>query len=739
MKERGFSQNIRTDQAMPDDIRTNFDEDPLTYEQISNKDTLQKAQDIFNKGQAEAEADFYKSIDSKEFRPEDVPLAKLLAKQASEQGDIAKARQILSSIAEKLTEAGQFSQAAKILREADPETFLMTIDKQLKKLNKQGQKQYGKKWNDVDLTPGEIDAINKIPRGDQQAYESTWEQIGSRIAKELPSTGMEKFDAWRRMAMLLNPKTHIRNVGGNVIMMGMRKVSDTIGAALQKAFVPKGQRTQSVGWSLNKDIVAKVNDNWNTVKKDLLGESRWEIDNLKSLGMEKRIFDKGLPTKAVEALTGKKFDRGMLQWLNEFSLKTLNVEDNIFVERAYKDALGQYLQANNMDTVTDEAVAYATRRALEATFKQANELASTLNRWKQKPVVGKLVEGAVPFTKTPANIVMRGIEYSPGGIFKALYDVKAGKTAATVIEDLSKGLTGSAITALGFWLASMGWAKVDRDRSPKAEALYSEMGDQTNAINTPLGSYTFDWAQPFAIPLAMGIAAQEAIRQRKDGDSLIVAIKDGIAAGGDTVFNMTMLQNIRQIIGSYGSPTEKIMGIPIDYLEQAIFSAFGQAARTIDPVKRSTYDPNPTKQWLNTVKARVPGLSQTLEPALNIWGEEQTQGGALQQFINPGYFKPRNDDPVTNELARLYSEVNDTDLLPKVAPNSFSSNNKTYTLTAEQKANFQRKMGQENYIDMRAIIHTDRYQNATDDNKAKMLKKIADKNYEEAKEMIVGK
>jgi len=41
----------------------------------------------------------------------------------------------LADAAEKLTEAGQFSQAAKILRESDPETFLMTVDKQLRKLN----------------------------------------------------------------------------------------------------------------------------------------------------------------------------------------------------------------------------------------------------------------------------------------------------------------------------------------------------------------------------------------------------------------------------------------------------------------------------------------------------------------------------------------------------------------------------------------------------------------------------
>ena len=64
------------------------------------------------------------------------------------------------------------------------------------------------------LPPSEINAINQIERGNQQSYDDTWEQIGQRIAKELPSTGMEKFDAWRRISMLLNPKTHIRNVGG---------------------------------------------------------------------------------------------------------------------------------------------------------------------------------------------------------------------------------------------------------------------------------------------------------------------------------------------------------------------------------------------------------------------------------------------------------------------------------------------------------------------------------------------
>jgi len=738
MRERGFSRNIRTDAAMNDTIRQSFDENPLTYDPLTNKETLQKAQEIFNKGQAEAEADFYKSIGKDSFRPEDIPLAKMLAQQAIEQGDIAKARQILSDAAERLTLAGRTAQAAKILRQADPESFLMTADKLIKRINDEGSQIYRKKWKDVELTPEEIQAIRNLPRGNEDAYERLWEQIGERIAKELPSSGIEKFNTWRRMAMLLNPKTHIRNIGGNIIMSGMRKAADTIGAALQSVFVPEGQRTQAVGWSFNKDIVAKVNENWDAVKKDLLGESRWEVGNLKSLNREKRIFNKGQVTQIAETVLGRQFDRGFLQWLNDLSLKTLNLEDNIFTERAYKDALGQYLQANNLTEVTSEAVEYAKRRALEATFKQFNELAATIDRWKQKPIVGFFVEGAMPFTKTPANIVMRGIEYSPGGLFKALYDAKAGKGAAVIIEDLSKGLTGSVIMAIGFWLASMGWAKVAKNRSPKVEALYQELGDQRYAINTPLGSYTFDWAQPFSIPFAMGVAAQEALRDRKDGDTIIQAVIDGLAAGGDTIFNMTMLQNVREILGSYGSPTEKIMGIPIDYLEQAIFSVFGQTARTIDPIRRSTYDPNPIQQWLNSIQARLPGLSQNLQPALNIWGEEQMQGGAFQQFINPGYYRARSNDPVTNELVRLYEAEQDTDILPKVAPKSFTDKGKEYRLSAEQVTEFQRIMGQENRQDIARLISSAEYQRLTDEQRIKRIKKIVDSNYETTKKAIIN-
>ena len=195
-------------------MRESFDDDPLMYNQLANKETLAKARAVLDQGYESALSQLNDLTER--MQPEAAPLAKMLARQASEAGNIEGAREIIATVAAKLTQAGQFGQAARILRDADPETFMLSISKQLKKLNQEGAKIYGKKWKDVDLTPEEIGMVNKIERGNQKAYDEALEMVRKRIANELPSSAMEKVNAWRHMAMLLNPKTQVRNIGGNV-------------------------------------------------------------------------------------------------------------------------------------------------------------------------------------------------------------------------------------------------------------------------------------------------------------------------------------------------------------------------------------------------------------------------------------------------------------------------------------------------------------------------------------------
>ena len=206
---------------------------------------------------------------------------------------------------------------------------------------------------------------------------------------------------------------------------------------------------------------------------------------------------------------------------------------------------------------------------------------------------------------------------------------------------------------------------------------------------------------------------------------------------------MTMLQNVKRILGGAGSTSEAILGLPWNYVQQAWPAVFGQAARTIDDTRRSTYDPNGWKQMGNIIQSKIPYIgtdwlpsSKKLEPALDVWGQEQSQGGVIQQFISPGYWREATSDPVTQEIARLFDAFRDTDMLPKVAPKSFSADNVKYTLSAEQRTQFQRDMGQANYSDLARLISTAEYKRMTDAQKVKKIKKIVNDNYEDAKEDI---
>lgn len=709
--ERGFSYNVRTDNAMNEDIRKAFDENPLTYEPLSNKETLAKAESRIT-------GDFTKDYRSwadnmGNFDPSDIPLARKLANEAAKSGDMVTARQIIADVSEKLTQAGQYSQAAAILRKSDPATFNTFIDNQFKKLNEQGRKMYGKKWTDFSLTDDEMKQLYNNDVINEEEREKVMEGIYNRISQSMPSSKMEKFDAWRRTAMLLNPKTHIRNVVGNGIMGVMRKSADTLGAGLEKVFLKPGERTKSFGWSLDKGLSKTVDDVWNQEVKNLTSSNRYDINNLRFMNRDKRIFK----NNAMNAI-------------DNFTKGTLNLEDKVFLERAYKDALGGYMNANGLKEATQAAKDYAQRRSFEATFKQANYLSEVINKAKNKKGIGKLVEGAIPFTQTPANIMMRGVEYSPLGIMKALYGANS-KAGAQIIEDMAKGLTGTAAMGAGYVLASLGAAKWQRSKSDTAAGLEAEAGEQSGSIMTPWGSYTFDWAQPAAIPLAMGISFYEGLQKKNASEA--EALLNAIYSGGDTIINMTMLKNIKDIIGGGGSPMQKIMGIPVSYVEQAIPSLFGQIAKATDTTKRSTYDPNPFKRELNKVQSKIPGLSQYLPPDRDIFGKTQDTGGWLQQFISPGYAKGKTDDPATKELVRLYKANKETDFLPKYLNGSFSMDGTDYRLSAKELEQMRKEVGQTTLDKMNSVIRTPGYKLSSDENKMKQLRSIVNGVYNQYK------
>jgi hypothetical protein len=711
-RERGFSKNVKSDLNMSDDIRKSFNDSPETYDVLSNKKTLAKAQAEFDKGYDVALANFEAR---KIYSPEDVPLSRMLANEAAKRGDISTAKRVLSVMAEKLTDAGQLSNAARILRRSDPSVVVDFLQRRVAKLNNEGKKLYGDKWKNLELTDAQTKEIYKLDIYDEAAFEKQLNKVHDEWAKDIPATAMEKFNSWRRMAMLLNPKTHLRNIIGNSIMVVARKTADTMGAGLERAFVEKAARTKSFNWSKNKDLVDIVDADWQKNKELLAKGGRWDMDTA-IFGNEKKIFD-----------------NKVLEWVNKLSRETLNWEDIIFMKRAYKDALGQFMDSRGIRQVTGEAREYAQRRAYEATYRQANKFSEWATSVKKKGgIAGTIIEARIPFVKTPANIAVNAAQYSPLGLTKLLF-AKNRQNASDVIETISKGVTGTGLFSMGIVLAAMGWAKVNRSASGALESIRQDLAEQPFSIDTPKGSYTFDWAQPPSIPLAMGISVYESLAKKKtnpEETGFGESVMDAVIAGGDTFMGSTMLRSIKDIFGGkYGSFTEALISTPGEYVEQAVPSFVGQIARSIDPSKRETGG-----NLLKSIQSKTPFASKLLPAKVDVYGREQKQPGWFQQFFSPGTYKENSNDPVSVELVRLNNATGKTNFLPQPAPKQLSyqlqqkGESQRLPLKPEQQEAYSKQLGQAYKSKLDEFINSSEYKNLkTDKDKASKIDSVLNK------------
>ncbi len=745
LKERGFSQNIRTDEAIAKEANASFDKDPEFYRQLENKTTLERAQARFDRGYETALKDFDST--KSEFKADNVVLSKMLANEAARIGDLDTMRRVLSETADTLTTAGQYSQAAKILRDSnDPATVVAYFNRELKKLNEQGLKRYGtlknkligkgqKGWKNIELTDNELKELTKFTAETTDADKKVvFEKLFDSISERIPSTKREKFDAWRRIAMLTNPKTHMRNILGNTLMAGVKKVADTIAVGGEK-FIPKLERTKSVFKS--NEVKQAASNYWDANQKQLSEGSRWEIFGVKSPFAEKKVFDVPVTSKVLPKT--KTAINKSLEAANNFSMATLNNEDIFFLKRHFVGDLAGFMQARGLKEPTQEAVDYALRRAQEATFRQQNALASIITEGK-KSRYGFLVEAAIPFSKTPANIAQTGIDYSPLGVVKAIGQLAQNQKPAEFIETMSKGLTGTGLSTLGFYMAYNGMARGEYRRDKEEEALFGRAGILPNSIQLKNGSYTIDWAQPAAIPYFMGVAFAEEIK-KKDDKNLGEKMLGGSIKGVSTILKQTMLSGITDLLGSYDEEgiVENIASLPLNYLSQALPTVGGQLARSMDPVKRERDYSGLIPTFQSQTQSKIPGLSEKLPAKRGLLGEELKYGegipNAIQQFLSPGYFAKKQDDPLTNELMRLYNEVG-PDFLPRAKVKDFTENKVKYTLTTQEISDFQKIMGQYTERKLTTLFKSDRYKKLNIKEKAKAVRDINDEGYEKAKAAI---
>lgn len=751
--ERGGSREARTDANTDEAIRKEFTDSPEMYARLSNKETLAKAQEIYNQDFDEAKALLEQALGAAKhgmkLSPEMVPLSKMVTNELARRGNIKEARRIKAEVFVELTLAGQLGQANIIMRNSDPEAVKITIQKAIDRINNGLSPKQRTQWT-AKLTEEEIALIDQTGFTEEGAFEAVYDQIAHRLGQEMPSSLWEKIVEIRRVGMLLRPRTQIKNYVANMPMLALRKAAETLSGGIQDALVKSGamaeaDRTRTLNVSAKSKMLA--NQFFAENKDSLLNNSnKWDMNS--ALRQYRTYFNKGPMSALVEGITGKELQMSVMDSMRNFTYEWLEKGDATFVKSAFIDSLAQYCEAKGItsaDGITEDAIAFATVNAMEATFKSASATAQYINKLKKIPGVGAAVEIIFPFTTTPINITKQLIKYSPVGFVNTIRQALRGASAVEKADSASRATVGTIALALGMMLRSFGWITGGAD-DDKDKAAW----DKANGISpySIAGRVSYDWAEPIGSMVAVGADIMNAIQ---GNETWTDAFLNAIYTAGDAVLELSIFQNVASLLKGYGKgATQSLIDTIIESgATQIIPGIAGDIAKIIDSDVRSTYTGGNVLQTTGArIAANIPGLSFMLPESRDVRGDAVSRGGFLTRvfntLVNPATMNINKKTEADREIERVYDATGNTSIFPQVAPNNFSvtvdGEQTKYILDGEEKSQFQQTMGEYYYTALNKLLESKTWNRMSDKAKADAMTNLANQaKYEAERELVANR
>ena len=716
--------------------------------------TNRAEQTIQDKGFQRAKEDWMSDMKAGRFNKDLSALGITLYNNAVNSGDAITAMDIASEMVSYGKALGQSLQAFNLINKMTPSGQLYAMSKQVENLDSQIQR--NAKVNRETGLP-EYEGIEIDPDLAQQFLAAETPEDRARIqdliyrdiASKVPATWQDKFNSWRYLAMLGNPRTHIRNILGNLGFMPVRMMKNAVSGAIQGATGIEG-RTRAPLNIANAEDRARLQAGWEDFKnvEPLIRQSSKYDDMEDAIDRYRTIF-RAKP----------------LEGLRQFNSEMLDREDMWFSRPAYAEALAEYLKANDISTSDflsetfdaerkQAAQEFAIREAQQATYRDINAFSEMVTSWgrarnsdnKAKRIGSYFIEGVLPFKKTPANIAVRALEYSPAGLVKGLYDlvqVRLGnKTAAEAIDSLSAGLVGSGLVGFGVLMASLGLVSGSGTGDEKQDDFNDLQGGQNYALNIGDYSYTLDWLAPEALPFFMGVEFFNNFIDKDNGNSKerpVEAILKSFLRVADPMLEMSMLQSLNDALDNikysdYGALSLIVNGAT-SYLGQFLPTIGGQIERTfLEDTRQSTYIdrdspiPNAVQILLGNWANKIPGIDFQQRDYVDAWGRTESTGEnvlirALNNFLNPAYVSRRQSGELEAELQRLYDLGEGFEgVLPSQAQTNTQINDQY--LTSEEYNRLQTTRGQTAYDILNRFVGTDAYNNMTDEQKAKFIERV---------------
>ena len=719
----------------------------FNYEPIPNNAARAHAEDVLSRGERYAQDAWDRVVNNT--RPaskNDIAVGEYLLKQAAEAGDTQRVVELTAQIAAEGTRAGQIVQAMSMLKRLDGVGQSIALDAMLKKM--QGDLDRGK--SGVFLKVPDNLRENLIKAKGKEQVDAAMDEILENLAQQIPTRWYDKWNAWRYLAMLGTPRTHIRNVLGNLFFAPAVGVKDVFGALIESAVYNTQRIAGKQGIERTKTIRGTLPFTGGKARTFAIDDFSKVEDIIKGGG-------KMNPSDIIRQKQ-RVFKFKPLEWLRKLNFNLLEAEDGMFLKYHYTRSMVQYFQANKInldsfnpdgnqkDAVTlQKARDYAIKEAQKATYRDFSRVAQAISNASRNAgsTASILIEGVLPFKKTPINVLKRSIEYSPAGLLQAMTigtnQLRKGEISANeFIDRLSAGMTGIGISYLGILLVKSGLLVGGPGEDEKESQFRDSLGAQTYAIKLGDTTYTIDWLAPASMPLFVGAEIQNLADTFDGIDGRVVY--DSILNLAEPMTKMSMLDGLNTSISSvrYGDDplSDMATNAVISYIGQAVPTLFGQISRTLDDTARTTYIekngglPDSVQRALQKNRNKLPGLSQQSIAYRDVFGRAEKDTSmvsrALKNFISPGYFSEEKIGSMESELIRVYQDTGDSGALPSMPAKYFNVNGERKDLTAEEYEKFSYTRGSLMYSNLSELTGSGSYKNLDDADKASVISDVID-------------
>lgn len=529
------------------------------------------------------------------------------------------------------------------------------------------------------------------------------QRIYSAQANTTPNNLWNKFNNFGYDNMLSSSKTWNKNIMSNVLTRPLEMGSELIGAGIDRLMAKKtGNRTTGLPQmeAIGEGHRAFAQEIANTLTDYIIRGVDTGHSSSFDFNHNNRTYNSAF-MQAYHDFIGLAMQLGDRPFWEQCYTEEMDVLNRLgtMIQDTYEDENGD-LQTYLREMTDEERHAEAERRATERVFQEDNRLIDAINAIRRTSRAADFcITTLIPFLKTPTNVAIRAMQYSPiglawtalkNGVYDAMTENGTKFDQRKFVMNMGRGLTGTGMMVIGMALAGMGVIKFGREDEDDARlaAIQKSEGKSYGMYFDILGEQIpLDFAFPAVSPLVIGAelySAMDSYDRDEDGAALAANATRAIyTATLDQLFNNSMLSGLSNLLRGYQSNEQKVTTFVESMMENtasrltpAIIRA---VAKYTDPYVRDTKSQNALREMINAnIIQNWPLLRQTLPTAKTLKGEDMLQNGAnnwgkaeqnavlhfLNTFITPWTAGSEIRDAQLDELADIAYRTGETSWLP---------------------------------------------------------------------------